>query len=129
MQNARWHSKKVVRGVVVGDQAYEFAANLVRRTRPRESEASEYVIDNVSWGAGPRATIYLIMAAKARAVLEGRHHVTTQDVAASALPVLRHRIMPTFNAEASGLSSDDIVRTLLAESSSTVTNTPPAIPR
>ena len=112
----------------MGDQAYEFAADLVRRTRPKQAEATEYVIDNVSWGAGPRATIYLIMAAKARAVLEGRHHVTTQDVASAALPVLRHRIMPTFNAEASGLTSDDIVRNLLAGSGKAAA-TPPAIPR
>ena len=105
--------QRVVRGVVVGDQAYEYASNLVRATRPREGEANEYVRENVSWGAGPRATIYLIMAAKARAVLEGRHHVTTQDISAAALPVLRHRIMPTFNAEATGISSDDIVRNLL----------------
>ncbi|MGK0188478.1 MAG: MoxR-like ATPase [Verrucomicrobiales bacterium] len=120
--------QQVVRGVVVGDQAYEFAADLVRRSRPKEKEATEYVIDNIAWGAGPRATIYLIMAAKARAVLEGRHHVTTQDIAASALPVLRHRIMPTFNAEASGLTSDDIVRNLLSGSGKPAT-APPAIPR
>ncbi|MEZ5328746.1 MAG: AAA family ATPase [Verrucomicrobiales bacterium] len=120
--------QQVVRGVVVGDQAYEFAADLARRTRPKEPGATEYVIDNIAWGAGPRATIYLIMAAKARAVLEGRHHVTTADLAASALPVLRHRIMPTFNAEASGLTSDDIITHLLTGSGKPAT-TPPAIPR
>jgi MoxR-like ATPase len=122
--------QRAVRGVVVGDQAYEYAANLVRRTRPKEPIASEYVIDNVGWGAGPRATIYLIMAAKARAVLEGRHHVTTQDVASAALPVLRHRIIPTFNAEASGLTSDDIVRTLVAETGvKSALASPPPVPR
>jgi MoxR-like ATPase len=67
----------------------------------------------VNWGAGQRASIYLLLAAKARAVLQGRYHTTTQDVAAVAPPVLRHRIIPTFNAEAAGLTSDDIVARLL----------------
>jgi MoxR-like ATPase len=68
----------------------------------------------VGWGAGPRAHINLIMAAKARAIINGRFHATTDDVAAIAAPVLRHRILPTFNAEAEGIKSDDIVKKLLA---------------
>ena len=67
----------------------------------------------VGWGAGPRAGINLIQAAKARAVLEGRYHATTEDVRAVAHPVLRHRIITTFNAEASGVNSDDIVTMLI----------------
>jgi MoxR-like ATPase len=67
----------------------------------------------VAWGAGPRAGINLISAAKAHAVLRGRFHATTGDVAAVAVPVLRHRVVTTFNAEASGVSSDDVVRMLL----------------
>jgi len=71
--------------------------------------------DMVQWGAGPRAAIFLLLAAKARAVLHQRHHATTEDVAAVALPVLRHRIIPTFNAEAAGVSTDEIVRQLLVQ--------------
>jgi MoxR-like ATPase len=69
----------------------------------------------ISWGAGPRATIFLLLTAKARAILHGRHHATTEDVAAMVLPVLRHRVIPTFNAEAAGHSSDDLLRRLLKE--------------
>ena len=68
----------------------------------------------VSWGAGPRAGIYLILAAKARAVLRGRFHATTADVREVAHPVLRHRVITTFNAEAAGVTSDDVV-TMLVE--------------
>jgi len=71
------------------------------------------VKEMVGWGAGPRAGIYLITAAKARAILQGRFHATTADVQHCALPVLRHRILTTFNAEAAGVKSDQIVRMLL----------------
>ena len=69
----------------------------------------------VGWGAGPRAGISLISAAKAHAVLRGRVHATTGDVAAVALPVLRHRVLTTFNAEAAGVKSDDIIKRLIEE--------------
>jgi MoxR-like ATPase len=69
----------------------------------------------VNWGAGPRASICLILAAKARAILHGRYHTTTEDVAAVALPVLRHRIVPTFNAEAAGRDENDIVEQVLSD--------------
>lgn len=98
-----------VRGVPVADHVYEYAARLVRLSRPGEADATPYIKENVSWGAGPRASIYLIMAAKARAVLQGRYHATTDDLHAMALPVLRHRVMPTFNAEAAGITSESIV--------------------
>jgi len=103
----------VVRAVPVADHVYEYAARLVRLTRPNQPEATPYIKENVSWGAGPRASIYLIMAAKARAVLKGRYHATSEDLHAVALPVLRHRVMPTFNAEAAGIRSDDIVQEVL----------------
>jgi MoxR-like ATPase len=105
--------RRAVRGVPAGDPAYEFAAGLVRSTRPKEGDALQYVKDNVAWGAGPRATICLMLAAKARAVLRGRFHVTTGDIAAIAHPVLRHRLRPTFNAESAGITTDDIVTRLL----------------
>ena len=78
-----------------------------------QKNAPDFVREMVAWGAGPRAGIYLILAAKARAILQGRYHTTTADVRAVALPVLRHRILTTFNAEAAGVSSDDIVNRLV----------------
>jgi MoxR-like ATPase len=71
------------------------------------------VKDYVSWGAGPRASQYLVLGAKARAVLNGRYHADCEDVRAVAAPVLRHRIMTNFNAEAEGIKPDDIVRKLI----------------
>jgi MoxR-like ATPase len=103
----------LVRKVPVGDHVFEYATNLVRATRPRTQGASDFVREMISWGAGPRASIFLIMAAKARALLRGRHHATEEDVAAMALPVLRHRIMPTFNAESEGVTADLLVSRLL----------------
>ena len=103
----------LVRKVPVGDHVYQGAVRLARRTRPGERDAAAYVKKMVAWGAGPRASIYLLLAAKARAILHGRYHATVQDVAAMALPVLRHRVIPTFNAEADGVSSDAIVLHLL----------------
>jgi MoxR-like ATPase len=103
----------VVRRVPVADHVVEYAATLVRATRPKEADAPDFVKEMVGWGAGPRAGIYLITAAKARAILQGRFHATTADVQHCALPVLRHRILTTFNAEAAGVKSDQIVRMLL----------------
>ena len=106
--------QRLVRKVPVADHVYEFAVDLARYTRPLAS-ANAYVKEMVNWGAGPRASICLILAAKARAILHGRYHTTTEDVSAMALPVLRHRIVPTFNAEASGKDENAIVRQVLAD--------------
>jgi MoxR-like ATPase len=103
----------IVRRVPVGDHVIEYAATLARATRPKQPEAPDFVKEMVGWGAGPRAGIYLITAAKARALLHGRFHATTADVTAMALPVLRHRVLTTFNAEAAGVTSDQVVRMLL----------------
>ena len=105
----------IVRRVPVADHVFEYARALVRATRPGSAEAPEFVKELVHWGAGPRASIYLILAAKARAVLHGRYHATTEDVRVLALPVLRHRVITTFNAEAAGIGADDVVRRLLDE--------------
>ena len=107
--------QQLIRRVPVADHVYEFAVDLARMTRPEENQLPKSLREMVQWGAGPRAAIFLLMAAKARAVLHKRHHATTEDVAAVALPVLRHRIIPTFNAEAAGVSSDEIVRQLLSQ--------------
>ena len=82
-------------------------------TRKEKGDVPDFVKDYVTWGAGPRASQYLILAAKARAVLNGRPYVSCEDVRAVAPPVLRHRIMTNFNAEADGVKPDDIVRRLI----------------
>jgi len=103
----------LVRRVPVADHVIDFARDLARATRPNQPEAPDFVREMVSWGAGPRAGISLVTAAKARAVLYGRYHATTADVAAVAHPVLRHRVLTTFNAEAAGVKSDKIISMLL----------------
>ncbi len=107
--------QEIVRRVPVADHVHEYARNLARASRPASNEALDFVNELVNWGAGPRASIYMILGGKARAILHGRYHVTCEDVQAMALPVLRHRIITTFNAEAAGITSDEIVRRLLAE--------------
>ena len=106
--------QRLVRRVPVAEHVYEFAVDLARYTRPIV-KGTGYVQEMVNWGAGPRASICLILAAKARAILHGRYHTTTEDVAALALPVLRHRIVPTFNAEASGTDENAIVQQVLSD--------------
>lgn len=105
--------QEIVKRVPVGDHVIEFASKLVRATRPKDASAPDFVKEMVGWGAGPRAGISLITAAKAHAVLRGRFHATTGDVAAVAAPVMRHRVITTFNAEAAGVTSDDVIKKLL----------------
>jgi len=105
--------QSIVRKVPVSDHVYRVAIRLVRMTRPGQDHQAGFVNEMVSWGAGPRASIYLLLAAKARAILRGRYHATTEDLSAMALPVLRHRVIPTFNAEAAGKTSDDLIKQLI----------------
>jgi MoxR-like ATPase len=107
--------QKVVRRVPVADHVYAYARDLVRATRPNEPGAPPYIKEWVQWGAGPRASIDLVLAGKARAILNGRVHATTQDIIAACHPVMRHRIIITFAAEASGVSVDQIVDRLLKD--------------
>ena len=107
--------QEIVRRVPVAEHVYTFARDLVRATRPNEPGALPFVNELVQWGAGPRASIYLILAGKARAILHGRVHVTTDDIIQMAHPILRHRILPTFSAEAAGMNSDKIIDRLIAE--------------
>ena len=107
--------QEVVLRVPVADHVIAFARDLTRSTRPNENGAPDFVREMVGWGAGPRAGISLIMAAKAHAILQGRYHTTTEDVKRVALPVLRHRVLTTFNAEAAGVSSDQIIQMLLEQ--------------
>ena len=107
--------QQVVRRVPVAEHVFTYARDLVRATRPGEPGVPQYVNYMVQWGAGPRASIYLIMAGKARAILNGRVHVTTEDIVAMAHPVLRHRILTTFSAEAAGMNSEKVIDRLLGD--------------
>ncbi len=105
--------QELVRSVVVSDHVYHAALDLVRGSRPEEGLLPPDLNGMVQWGAGPRATIALIMAAKARALLQRRCHATTADLVSVALPVLRHRMILTFNAEAAGIDADSVLSTLI----------------
>jgi MoxR-like ATPase len=107
--------QQIVRRVPVADHVFQYARDLARASRPASNEAPEFINELVNWGAGPRASIYMTLAAKARAILHARYHATTEDVREMALPVLRHRVITTFNAEAAGITSDEIALRLLAE--------------
>src|SRR4051795_20940 len=103
----------VVRTVPVADHVIRYALQFSRLTRVTEGNVPDFVKDFVGWGAGPRASQFLILAGKARALLKGRYHVSTEDIRQVALPVLRHRIVTNFNAEAEGIKSDTIVKKLI----------------
>jgi len=103
----------LVRRVPVADNVISFAVNLVTRSRPKFAGSPQFIKDWLSWGAGPRASQYLILGAKTRAILEGRHSPDIDDVRKVVGPVLRHRIVPNFNAEADGVSTIQIVEKLL----------------
>ena len=107
--------QQTVRLVPLPLHVKNFVLDLVRSARPKDPSTAPWVRELIDWGPGPRACQQLVLAAKARALLQGRHHVTRDDVEALALPVLRHRIVPTFNAEAEGVSVDDLIRRLLRE--------------
>ncbi len=102
-----------VRRIPVGDHVFRYAMDISRATRPNSPEAPDFIKDYVNWGAGPRASQYLILGAKARAALFGRNYATTEDVMQVAAPVLRHRIITNFSAEAEGVDADKIVKRLL----------------
>ncbi|MEA2735488.1 MAG: MoxR-like ATPase [Humisphaera sp.] len=107
--------QEVVRKVPVADHVIRYALQFSRLTRKTETGGvvPDFVKDYVAWGAGPRASQYLVLAGKARALLKGRYHVSTEDIRQVALPVLRHRIVTNFNAEAEGMKSDTIVKKLM----------------
>lgn len=105
--------QKLLRRVPVSDDVVNYAVRLSSSTRTNNDAAPTFIKDWVSWGAGPRASQYLILGAKTRSILNGRYTPTIEDIQAIAQPVLRHRIVTNFNAEAEGLKADDIVRKLL----------------
>ncbi len=107
--------QQLVRRVPVPQHIYEFAVDLVRRTRPSLDESPEWLQPLVSWGAGPRAVQYLILGARSRAAIKGSYMTRLEDVLAVAHPVLSHRVLTTFNAESEGISSKDVIQRLVEE--------------
>ena len=110
--------QRVVRKVPVTDHVIQYTLALVRQTRIGEPGAPKFIRDWLSWGAGPRAVQFLILGAKARALLRGRAHVQCEDVQALAYPVLRHRILTNFTAASEGITTDTVVKKLLEETPS-----------
>ena len=107
--------QQLVRQVPVADHVISYAVRIARSSRPGDPLALDYVRNMVNWGAGPRASQYLILAAKARAILQGRHSVALEDVRAFALPVLRHRIVINFHGEAENITPSSLIERLLAD--------------
>lgn len=106
--------QRLVRCVPVADHVMRYAEKLVRVTRPKSDEALDFCKEWLTWGAGPRAGLNLILAAKAHALLAGKAFVNCEDIAAVAPPVFRHRIIPNFSAQSEGVSADDICARILA---------------
>ncbi len=107
--------QRLVREIPVSEHLIRYALSLVRQTRIGEEGVPEFIEENLSWGAGPRAVQNLIMGAKARAMIHGRNHVNTDDVKSLAYPILRHRIALNFTAESEGMTPDQIIECLIQE--------------
>ncbi len=107
--------QSIVRRVPCADHIIRYAMKYARWTRPNEDHAPQFIKDYVEWGAGPRASQFLTLAGKARAALNGRYYVSTEDIRQVAHPVLRHRIITNFNAEAEGIRSDQIIDWLVRD--------------
>ena len=105
--------QSVVRKVPVADSVVRYAVRLAASSRPGQPNTPDFVNEWINWGAGLRAGQALVLGAKARALLQGRSHVTPDDVKALAVPVLRHRILPNFKAEAEGVDADQVIRKLV----------------
>ncbi|OGU62371.1 MAG: AAA family ATPase [Ignavibacteria bacterium RBG_13_36_8] len=103
----------LIRRVPIAENVVEFAIKIVNSTRPSNDTSPDFIKEWISWGAGPRASQYLVLAAKTKAVIEGRFTPNIDDVRSFFLPVLRHRIIPNFNAEAEGIKSVDVINKLM----------------
>jgi len=106
--------QKTLRRLPVSDLVVDYAVSLARATRPREQGSPTFISDWLNWGAGPRAAQYLVLGAKATAILNGRLNVSCADVRKVAKPVLRHRLFTNFNADAEGIGSDQVIEKLIA---------------
>ena len=109
------NAQKLVNAVAVSEFIVKYAARLVRATRPQDEAAPDFVRELVDWGAGPRAGQFLINGGKALAAMDGRFSVAVDDIKKIAIPVLRHRISTNFQAQAEGMTNDDLIRRLLDE--------------
>jgi MoxR-like ATPase len=105
--------QRLVRQVPVSDHVIRYALSLVRQTRVHEPGVPDFVEEQLNWGAGPRAVQFLVLGAKARALLQGRSYVTCEDVRTLAKPVLRHRLVLSFTAESEGVAPDDVIERIL----------------
>ncbi|MCX7046802.1 MAG: AAA family ATPase [Candidatus Sumerlaeota bacterium] len=105
--------QRIVRQLVVSDHVVKYATRLTRASRPKTKEAPDFISEYLSWGCGPRAAQYLILGAKARAILNGRVNVSCEDVRSVIRPVFRHRLFTNFNADAEGITVEDIIARLL----------------
>ncbi|NNM28549.1 MAG: MoxR family ATPase, partial [Akkermansiaceae bacterium] len=107
--------QKLVRRVPVPDHIYDYAVDIVRKTRPGYESSPSWIKEYVGWGAGPRAVQYLILGAKARAALRGAYMASLEDIEAVAAPVLTHRVITNFAAESQGMTSKKVVERLVEE--------------
>ena len=105
--------QEIIRKVPAAEHVVKYAVELVRSTRPNDGTCPDSIKNWISWGAGPRASQYLVLGAKARAVMYGHYHISCEDIRAVSKPVLRHRILTSFNAEADGIDSLHIIDELL----------------
>ncbi|SFI25494.1 AAA family ATPase [Planctomicrobium piriforme] len=104
---------EVVRSVPVAREVIQYAVRIASMSRPGQTGTPDFINQYVSWGAGTRASQYLVLGAKSRALLQGRSHVSVEDIRASAIPVLRHRVLVNYKAEAEGKSVDSLIRQLI----------------
>jgi MoxR-like ATPase len=105
--------QRIVRKIPVSQHVVDYSVNLTRATRPNDGTAPDFAKNYLTWGAGPRAAQYLVLGAKSRALLHGRFNVSAEDVRAVAHPVMRHRMFTNFNADAEGVTTDNIIDMLL----------------
>ena len=105
--------QKLIRKIPISDNVVEYVVKLVSATRPQSQTSPDFIKQHIDWGAGPRASQYLVLGAKAKAALDGNPTPSIDDVNSLALPVLRHRVLPNFNAETEGLKVEDILNQLI----------------
>jgi MoxR-like ATPase len=112
--------QQVVRRVPVSDKVFAFAKRITRLSRPNTPDGAPFATEWLTWGAGPRASMNLILAAKANAILRGSNHVAGDDVVAVALPILRHRLILNFAAQSEGQTVEEVVKQLIRSAAKSV---------
>jgi len=112
--------QQIVRRVPVSDTVFKFAKKITRLSRPGTPEAADFVSKWLTWGAGPRASMNLILAAKAHALLRGANHVATDDVVVVATPIMRHRLILNFAAQSEGITIDQVIKDLVKSAAKSI---------